>query len=169
MRPLLRFLASVLLLGALIAPAARAACGEDLAIERALRLGLLIQVLMPSNVPNFTRNALAYGLAVGVPAGPGSIFAAGSYGTNDGGLSSYLIESNYRIWLRTPFLTPYVQAGAHFLHYRTAGTDYDGMGVNIGFGFVLSMERNFEVTLGLQGYLRAYSLLAFGGGFNWRL
>src|SRR5262245_21481899 len=97
-----------------------AACGDDLSIPHALRVGLSLRALFPNALPGFARNLLVYGVAVGVPIGPGSVITEANYGSENG-LTVFLVESNYRVWIRTPFLVPYFQGGFHWLKYGTGG------------------------------------------------
>jgi hypothetical protein len=134
-------------------------------------IGLRYQSLIPSGLPDFTTTLPVLGPVLGMPLLGGTLQVQGVWGGNGvTGLSLYLVETNYRRELMTPFFHAFVLVGAHYLHYGyPGGTTLDGPGVNAGIGLAFAMGEGFELSGALKAYLQNRTLLSFGGGFSFLL
>ena len=164
--PMYRLLFMVLILPTVLRGAS--VC-SDISIPNSYQLGLSLQLLLPGKLPDFSKNPSAYGVVGSMPIGTGdSIQLQVQYASAEK-FTLYLIETNYRLLLPTPFLTVFALAGAHFLHYSLEVNSHGAFGGNLGFGLLLPMAGSFHVSLALKTYLQSQPIVSVGGGFSFLL
>ncbi len=148
---------------------ARAAvsCG-DTPVPNDFQIGLSLQILLPNNLPDFSLSVPAYGIVASVPLGRDSIQVLAQYGSGEK-FYLYSGEVNYALVLPTPFFTPFLLAGIHWMHYALSGVGHDNFGGNAGIGLLFPLSSDFQITLGLKSYLESRAIIAFGGGFSFFL
>jgi len=169
---------ALLILSLGLAPISRAASSPSLGVPacsstrlqrpNAYEVGLSAQLLLPNRLDDFKTSLPAYGPVFGIPLGSDTLHFEGLYGASNG-LSLFVLEAGYRLNFDTPFLSGYLLAGGHFLHYSLNSMPHQFFGGNLGLGLTLPMSRDFSLDLGMKVYLQARAIVSFGGGFNFLL
>jgi hypothetical protein len=130
-------------------------------------VGLSLQLLLPNRLDDFPSTLPVYGVLVGAPLFGHSLYAQGLYGAANG-LSLYMAELAYRYEISVPFFTAFVVGGGHYLH-TAFSNEHDYLGALLGFGLLIPMGTNFDLTLAMKVYLPKQSMVSIGGGFSFRL
>jgi len=133
-------------------------------------LGLAIETIVPSGLPDLTASLPLYGVVMGWPIFGGTIELRGGIGGAPS-TSLYLAEATYRFDIPSPFLNTFLLLGAHYLTYTVTSVPatHDGFGANTGLGFSFPLSKSLEVSLGLRVYLQSRSMMTFGGGLSFLL
>ena len=134
----------------------------------AIELGLSLQYLVPDLYPDFQIPVTAFGPRIGIPIGSNALELQAIYGGNNGGsetVSLYLLDTDYRINIPTPFLTAFVLGGIHYMHYGFLGNDHGFFGPFTGLGFDFPMAKDFLMGMAMKIYLSQKVMLTFGGSF----
>jgi len=140
-------------------------CGDPPRRESRLEVGLAVENLVPSKLPNFEASLPAYGIVAGIPLGENAIELEVLYGSSPGA-SAKLFEAAYRLNLTTPHLNGFALAGAHLLSYTTPGPDQNFVGGFLGLGATISMAERFAIDALLKMYFQTRPMLAVGGSFR---
>jgi hypothetical protein len=151
-------LGSFILIPILILTSSRATLGA------ALELGISVQQLIPTHMPEFSFSLPAVGPNILIPIGDDHLRVQGLF-TAQSQFVFYLAEVGYTWTVTTPFFTGFAGLGAHYMHYSTADALYDFVGGNLGVGLTLAMSKNFHVLVEMKGYIQEKSMLTAGAGF----
>src|SRR5258707_1384550 len=78
-------------------------------------VGLTAQILYPDRLPDFRTSLATYGLMGAIPIGDHAIQIQAGYGKADT-LSIYVVETQFRLNIETPFFNCFLLAGVHYFH-----------------------------------------------------
>ncbi len=140
-------------------------CG-DLPVEDArFEVGLSVESLLPSKLPNFEGALPAYGVVAALPWGKDFVELQVIFGSSPA-VAAKLFTAAYRLNIVTPHLNGFALAGAHFLSYATPGPDRNFFGGFLGLGSTISMAPQFAIDVLLKTYFQSRPMLAIGGAFR---
>jgi hypothetical protein len=137
-------------------------------VAASTELGLSVQQLIPTHMPEFNSSIPAFGPNILIPLGGDHLRVQGLF-AGQNGVTLYMAEAGYYWTVTTPFFMGMVGLGAHYMHYNTIDASYDFVGGNLGVGLSLVMSKSFHVLLEMKGYIQERSMLTAGGGFSFVL
>jgi hypothetical protein len=165
-----------LLLLALDSPATaapQALCPGTTETESKYTLGLVLQAMFPSHLPDSPVQLPMYGPRFEMPMLGNIAYAQVTYGAGDptgnGGTSIILSEVGYQLPIDTPFFLAFAEAGVHYLHYAVVGKNHEMPGGHFGLGLTLPMGKGFQLGFGIKSYLQFEPIFSFGGSFSFAL
>jgi hypothetical protein len=155
-----------LLLGLVLALPARAeVCGDKAPPPPRLELGLAVESLIPSRLPELEVTFPVYGLLVSVPVGTNMVDLEMLLGGSQD-VTVRIFETAYRLNVETPHFSGYAMAGAHLLFYSAPISDYTLIGGLLGLGIVVPLGERFHIDLLVKSYFQSRPIVALGGTFR---
>jgi hypothetical protein len=133
-----------------------------------LGLGAVLQLLLPSRLPEFLSSTSAVGPLVSIPIGDLALVQSFTYGPS-GETSAYFLESTLRVPLKTPFLPWYALAGVQFLHYSAPIKSHNYVGVHIGPALLFNMSKGLDLQLSMKIYFQSDMMTSFSGNLIFAL
>ena len=140
-------------------------CGNPPPRPARFSVGLAVENLIPSKLPNFEAVLHSYGIVASIPLGDDAIELEVLHGSSLGTVVK-IFEAGYRLNLTTPHLDGFALAGAHFLSYTTPGPSRNFVGGFLGLGATISMAERFAIDALLKTYFQTRPMLAVGGSFR---
>ena len=125
-------------------------------------------MILPNPLPDLTTSIPTYGLVVNFPFFSDAIQASANYGSGDG-VSLYLAEVDYRYYLPTPFFSPFLIGGVHYLYYNFADRNHNYAGANLGLGLKFGMGQYLDLQLAMKVFVQEERMVSFSGGLLFRL
>jgi hypothetical protein len=128
-----------------------------------LALGAAVQILLPTNMPEFITTTPIYGPQIAIPIDAKTAWVSDITFGMGSGVTALLTESALRFSLPTPFLPFFVVVGVQYLHYVAPQNSYNFAGIHFGPGLVLPLEKVMDLQLGLKFYLQSKFMTTLGG------
>lgn len=161
----MKYLALSFLLCFAVSGARAETCGELPPGDTRFEVGIALESLIPSKLPNFESSMPAYGVIAALPWGKDFVELQVMFGSTPG-VTAKLFTAAYRLNIVTPHLNGFALAGAHFLSYATPGPDRNFFGGFLGLGSSIAMAQQFAIDVILKTYFQVRPMLAVGGAFR---
>jgi hypothetical protein len=128
-------------------------------------IGLSVEYLLPNDVKEFPVSVVGYGLSLEVPTGPVLIrLDGGRAGATNFSMAYGTVA--VKIPFETPFMTPFLVAGGHYIAFWLPNDRGGQWGGLLGIGVSTAVSRGLRVEGTFKGYLQGTSLTSIAIGIQ---